>query len=193
MTKKTNGQLLPNGIFTFAMLAVTGGCSHVMGRTTLTDGNVLEVEGYGTSASLDVKCLSEVQIKQLTGSLVDPTVPRSTCYTVIFITSRSSQISRAITSYVNAESELAAKVAEIAAPNAPPISSADPVAQLANKLAAEVIDRPGAEIEQEVAGLSENLTTELKAALKARLAELAKAAEATSVQNNFRVASESVR
>jgi len=60
-------------IFAFVCLYVAG-CSNVIGSARLNDGNQLEIAGYGSKAAISVKCLSAAQIKQLTGSLIDPSV-----------------------------------------------------------------------------------------------------------------------
>ncbi len=90
-------------------LAVAG-CSHTMGQAPLNDGKQLSVDGYGTKSQVSVKCLTPVEIKQLTGSEIDPTVTQASCYWVVFVSSDSSAISKAITAYSAAQDELQSKV-----------------------------------------------------------------------------------
>lgn len=119
-----------------ACLAV--GCSRTLGQTRLDDGKELLVEGHGSKTNLSVKCLTEAEIKQLTGSSIGPNIPKASCYTTVFVSSDSSSISRAITAYARAETELNDKVAALITAGQS-VAAATPGANLAKKLVTEEI------------------------------------------------------
>lgn len=86
-------------------LAVVQGCSHTMAEVPLADGNVLVIEGYGTKSSVQLTCLSEDAIQQLIGTQIPDGIEAQSCFQVAVASSNSSDISKAISSFVAADAE----------------------------------------------------------------------------------------
>jgi len=114
-----------------AVAVIVSGCGHTLGQATLTDGNVLLVQGQGSDVSTQVQCLTPDTITKLTGSNISPGAPKQDCYTVVSISAKSSNISNAITQYVQQSTQLQAQgsliasaVAGKAAPAAAAVSAA---------------------------------------------------------------------
>ncbi len=151
-------------------LSMLVACSSTMGETSLSDGNKLVVVGSGVKSEVSVKCLTAAQIMQLTGSGIDPAAKPASCYTVVFVSASSSSISKAITAYVNAESELSEKVtATVAAKTPPPANEA--TSEIADKIVADAVAQTGSddEFSKRVTGvqLSDALRTTVTARLRA--------------------------
>jgi len=129
------------------LVLALGACSQAQGRAPLGDGNEITIEGRGTKTSISVKCLTEAEIKQLTGSRIDPLVPKASCYTVAFVAAESSSISKAITAYARAESEMNDTIADsITGGRAPRVSSAG--GELAKKIVSESLTKDARVVEQ---------------------------------------------
>jgi hypothetical protein len=146
-------------------------CSHTQGRLPLGDGNELAIEGRGTKANLSMKCLTENQIKQLTGSMISPTVEKASCYTVIFVSADSSAISKAITAYARADNELNDDVAAAVTGGKVPASTSVG-GEIAKKIVSETVvsnTKDTKIIEADVRGIVQHLDEKNKTELKATL------------------------
>ncbi len=148
------------------------GCGHTLGQARLDDGKELLVEGRGSKTNLSVKCLTEAEIKQLTGSSIGPNIPKASCYTTVFVSSDSSSISRAITAYTRAETELNDKVATIIT-GGQSVAAATPGASLAKKLVAEELLKNDGAAQTGTSVLSQSLDSQTKGDVKATLKDIA--------------------
>src|SRR5882762_150748 len=101
-----------SGLICSLVLALsTTGCASVFADVPLSKNFRLQGVGRGSKAAAEVKCLRPDAVKQLTGGEIPDDAPAQSCYTVVIISSDSSSIAKAITSYTNAERELYSKVA----------------------------------------------------------------------------------
>ena len=89
----------------WAAALVLAGCSHTMGEVPLSDGNILVIEGYGTKSSVQLSCLDKDAIEQLISTKIPDGVTAQSCYQVAVATSDSSDISKAVASFVSADNE----------------------------------------------------------------------------------------
>jgi len=153
-----------------ACLAV--GCSRSLGQARLDDGKELLVEGHGSKTNLSVKCLTEAEIKQLTGSSIGPNIPKASCYTTVSVSSDSSSISRAITAYTRAETELNDKVATLITAGQS-VAAATPGANLAKKLVTEEILKEDGAPQTGASALAPSLDPQTKNDVKATLKDIA--------------------
>jgi hypothetical protein len=182
----------PAGVFLSALLL--SACAHVQGYTTLSDGNVLKVTGYGPDVSMDWKCLKESTVVQLAGSRILDGVPKSDCYMATIIATKSSVLSKAAQSYVARSGALQnqattvaslastvatsagdrAVVAAQAAASPSPQRPADPAtASVANSIAATVAAAPDSNaIQAAASSVGPLLSAANMAAVKQRLQDL---------------------
>lgn len=152
-----------------ALVFASAGCASTMGRVGLNDGLELAVDGRGVKSEISVKCLTEAQISQLTGSAINPMVPKTTCYTVAFISSTASAISRAIRAYVNADNAFTDQIADVTGTSTP--ASSPEAKEIASKIVAAVIEnKPTAKTE--TANLSIQLTPQLRSEVASSLENL---------------------
>ena len=147
------------------------GCSHTLGRARLNDGKDLVIEGRGSKTNVSVKCLTESEIKELTGSNINPGVAKASCYTVVFVSSDSSSISKAITAYARAETELNDKVASAVTDGHTPKTSSVG-AELAKKVVAESLSQDEATVKSDASKLLLSLDPKTKGEFTAALKDI---------------------
>lgn len=111
-------------------------CAHTEGSTTLSDGNVMRVSGYGSDVDMNWKCLKEDALVQLTSSAMPPDTPKSDCYMAVIVAAKSSSISRAVDSYLARSGELQAQATRTASLASTVATSAGPRAVVAAQAAA---------------------------------------------------------
>jgi hypothetical protein len=136
-------------------------------------------------------------ITQLTGSQIAPTVAKSDSYMVVTISSKSSDISNAVSNFAKASDELkktstqvadAAKAATavkgagaVVAQAPPPPANANPgTASVTNAIAAAAVN-PNSSPAQAAANVSPLLSPENKAVVKEQLQDLSKTAASPAV------------
>lgn len=87
---------------------------HVQGTMALSDGRILKATGSGPDVNMDWKCLKEDAVVQLTGHPLPASTPKSDCYMTVLITTKSSDASRAVTTYLARSGALQSQAATIA-------------------------------------------------------------------------------
>jgi len=92
------------------------GCSSILAEVPLSDGNTLVISGSGTKSNVAQKCLRADAIQKLTSSDIPDDVPKQTCYWVLLASTDSSDISKAITAFIQADDEFQRKIKAVAAP-----------------------------------------------------------------------------
>lgn len=157
----------------FALLSclVLAGCSHTMGQAPLNGGKQLSVDGYGTKSQVSVKCLTPTEITQLTGSSIDPSVTQASCYWVVFVSSDSSSISKAITAYSAAQDELNTKVTT--ALTGGTSNPTGPGADVAKAIVSSAVEKDAATVGASVKKLGDTLDPTLKSNVAANLTDVA--------------------
>jgi hypothetical protein len=159
------------------MMLLLSGCTHTMATAPFSDGTVVYLDGYGATSQVSLTCLSENQINQLTGGNTPPTAPKALCYEVAVITTKSSQISNAITAYLQANQNLTAQASAGVGAATPSIPN--PVAQAAtNAIVADIV--AGKDSPQNAAGLKSTLSPSTLSVVATALKSLSRTVAVTN-------------
>jgi hypothetical protein len=134
------------------------GCAATMAEIPTPDGNVLVVEGRGTKSMVAQKCLSADTIKKLISSEIPPAFQGQSCYWVALLSADSTDISKAISAFIDAKQEFDDKLSDIVAPGAVKPSEA----KKAEPAKAEVIDAATAFLADSLVDDSRTLTLKAK-------------------------------
>jgi hypothetical protein len=180
------------------------GCAHLMGQTVLSDGNIMKTYGYGSDVGMSWQYLAGDTINQLTGSQIAPNITKADSYIVVTVSSKSSDISNAVSDFAKAADELkttsrdvanAAKAAVkgpapvVVQSPPPPVGAAPGTASVANAIAAAAI-KPDSSAAQAAATASPLLSPENKAVVKQELQDISKTTPSPSVSAKIRDAAD---